>query len=57
MTSITTNTLDSVYAQIAAIDNNVYLRWQESITDNSNEKIYDIYFKKVKTKEIQLVNR
>ena len=46
VTNITNNTLDSVYAQIAAIDNNVYLIWQESITDNSNEKNYDIYFKK-----------
>ena len=46
VTNITNNPLDSVYAQIAAIDNNVYLIWQESITDNSNEKNYDIYFKK-----------
>jgi hypothetical protein len=46
VTNITNNTLDSVYAQIAAIDNNLYLIWQESITDNSNEKNYDIYFKK-----------
>jgi hypothetical protein len=48
VTNITNNTLDSVYAQIAAIGNNVYLIWQESITDNSNEKNYDIYFKKSK---------
>jgi hypothetical protein len=46
VTNITNNPLDSVYAQIAAIDNNVYLIWQESITNNSNEKNYDIYFKK-----------
>src|SRR5215207_2761256 len=46
VTNTTNNPLDSVYAQIAAIDNNVYLIWQESITDNSNEKNYDIYFKK-----------
>jgi hypothetical protein len=48
VTNITDNKLDSVYAQIAAVDNNVYLIWQESITDNSNEKNYDIYFKKSK---------
>jgi hypothetical protein len=46
VTNTTNNPLDSVYAQIAAIDNNVYLIWQESITDNLNEKNYDIYFKK-----------
>jgi hypothetical protein len=46
VTNITNNPLDSVYAQIAAIDNNFYLIWQESITNNSNEKNYDIYFKK-----------
>jgi hypothetical protein len=46
VTNITNNALDSVYAQVAAIDNNVYLIWQESITGNSNEKNYDIYFKK-----------
>jgi hypothetical protein len=46
VTNTTNNPLDSVYAQIAAIDNNVYLIWQESITNNSNEKNYDIYFKK-----------
>ena len=46
VTNITNNTLDSVYAQIATIENSVYLIWQESITDNSKEKNYDIYFKK-----------
>ena len=44
--NITNNKLDSVYAQIAAIDNSVYLIWQESVKDNSNENNYDIYFKK-----------
>jgi len=44
--NITNNKLDSVYAQIAAIDNNVYLVWQESVDDNSDENNYDIYFKK-----------
>jgi hypothetical protein len=46
ITNITNNNYDSVYAQIAAIDNNVYVVWQESVTDNSNEKNYEVYFKK-----------
>ena len=46
LTNITNNNYDSVYGQIAAIDNNVYIVWQESITDNSNEKNYEVYFKK-----------
>ena len=56
ITNITNNNHDSVYGQIAAIDNNVYVVWQESITDNSNEKNYEVYLKKVKTEEIHLVN-
>jgi hypothetical protein len=48
VTNITNNTLDSVYGQIAAIDNNVYLVWQESVNDKSKENNYDIYFKKSK---------
>ncbi|HEX5982554.1 MAG TPA: sialidase family protein, partial [Nitrososphaeraceae archaeon] len=40
------NNYDSVYGQIAAIDNNVYIVWKESITDDSNEKNYEVYFKK-----------
>jgi hypothetical protein len=44
--NITNNNYDSVYGQIAAIDNNVYVVWQESITDNSNEKNYEVYLKK-----------
>jgi hypothetical protein len=48
VTNITNNTLDSVYAQIAAIDNNVYLVWQEYVNDKSKENNYDIYFKKSK---------
>lgn len=47
LTNITNNNYDSVYGQIAAIDNNVYIVWQESITDNSNEKNYEVYFKKI----------
>src|SRR5215213_1924098 len=44
--NITNNNYDSVYGQTAAIDNNVYVVWQESITDNSNEKNYEVYLKK-----------
>ena len=46
ITNITNNNHDSVYAQIAAIDNNVYVVWQESITTNSKETNYEIYLKK-----------
>ncbi|HEX2408458.1 MAG TPA: sialidase family protein, partial [Nitrososphaeraceae archaeon] len=46
VTNITNNPTDSVYAQIVAKDNNVYMIWQESVTQNSNEKNYDIFFKK-----------
>ena len=43
VTNITNNTLDSVYAQIATVDNIVYLVWQESINDDSKNN-YDIFF-------------
>jgi hypothetical protein len=44
VTNITNNIFDSVYAQIAAIENTVYLVWQESINDKSNKNNYDIFF-------------
>ena len=43
LTNITNNKHDSVYGQIAAIDNNVYVVWQESITDKSKETNYEIF--------------
>ena len=46
VTNITNNTKDSVYAQIVANDNYVYIVWQESVTENSYGNNYDIYFKK-----------
>ena len=46
VTNITNNTKDSVYAQIVANDNDVYVVWQESVTENSYGNNYDIYFKK-----------
>ena len=42
VTNLTNNTLDSVYAQIAAVNNTVYMVWQESINDSSDN--YDILF-------------
>ena len=44
VTNITNNIFDSVYAQIAAVENTVYLVWQESINDQSNKNNYDIFF-------------
>ena len=46
VTNITNNTKDSVYAQIVANDNNVYVVWQDYVTGNSYENNYDIYFTK-----------
>jgi hypothetical protein len=46
VTNITNNPKDSVYAQIVANDNYVYIVWQESVTENSYGNNYDIYFKK-----------
>jgi len=42
VTNITNNTFDSVYAQIAAVENTVHLVWQEYINDKSNKN--DIFF-------------
>jgi len=42
--NITNNQKDSVYAQIAASNDNVYMMWQESVTEKPNEKNYDIFF-------------
>ncbi len=46
ITNITNNNYDSVYGQIAAIDNKVYVVWQESVAGNSNDKNYEVYLKK-----------
>jgi hypothetical protein len=47
ITNITNNKHDSVYAQIASIDNHLYLIWQESVGDDKpKETNYEIYFKK-----------
>src|SRR5918996_2248739 len=58
--NLTNNTKDSVYAQIASYEDNVYMVWQEnnpdpsdhnsnannSIQNNNNYRNYDIYIKK-----------
>ena len=46
VTNITNNTKDSVYAQIVADDNNLYMIWQESVPQNLNPNNYDIFFTK-----------
>lgn len=44
VTNITNNTKDSVYAQIVANEDNVYVVWQESVLEKIYGKDYDIYF-------------
>ena len=44
ITNLTNNNEDSIYGQIAAIDNNVYVVWQESVTTSLPEHNYDIFF-------------
>ena len=42
--NLTNNTSDSIYSQIDAFENNVYVVWQESISANLSELNYDIFF-------------
>jgi hypothetical protein len=46
ITNLTNNNEDSIYGQIAAFKNNVYVVWQESVTETLPEHNYDILFKK-----------
>ena len=46
ITNLTNNDQDSVYGQIATLENNVYVVWQESIGETLPKKNYDIYFMK-----------
>lgn len=46
ITNLTNNDQDSVYGQIAKLENNVYVTWQESIGEKLTKKNYDIYFMK-----------
>ena len=44
ITNLTNNNEDSIYGQIAAFENNVYVVWQESVTKSLPEHNYDIFF-------------
>ena len=44
ITNLTNNNEDSIYGQIEAFDNNVYVVWQESVSKNFPEHNYDIFF-------------
>ena len=46
ITNLTNNNEDSIYGQIDAFDNNVYVVWQESVSKNLPEHNYDIFFTK-----------
>src|SRR5829696_798407 len=48
ITNLTNNNEDSIYGQIAAFENNVYVVWQESVTETLPEHNYDIFFTKSK---------
>ncbi|MDX1371699.1 MAG: sialidase family protein [Nitrososphaeraceae archaeon] len=42
--NLTDNKNDSVYGQIAALENEVYVVWQESVKEKPINREYDIYF-------------
>ena len=46
VTNFTDNPNDSVYGQVAASENNVYVVWEESTTSDSSNDNYDIYIRK-----------
>jgi hypothetical protein len=46
VTNLTDNPNDSVYPQIAASENNVYVVWEDSTTPDLSNNNYDIYIKK-----------
>ncbi|MGZ5548017.1 MAG: sialidase family protein [Nitrososphaeraceae archaeon] len=46
ITNLTNNNEDSIYGQIEAFDNNVYVIWQESVSKSLPEHNYDIFFAK-----------
>ena len=48
--NLTNNKEDSIYAQIGAFENNVYVVWQESVSKNLPEHNYDIFFIKSEDK-------
>jgi len=50
ITNLTNNNEDSIYGQIAAYENNVYVVWQESVIETLPEHNYDIFFIKSENK-------
>ncbi len=44
ITNLTNNNEDSIYGQIEAFGNNVYVVWQESVSKNLPAHNYDIFF-------------
>jgi hypothetical protein len=46
VTNLTDNPNDSVYPQVAASENNVYIVWEDSTTSDLSNNNYDIYIKK-----------
>ena len=50
ITNLTNNNEDSIYGQIAAYENNVYVVWQESVIESLPEHNYDIFFIKSENK-------
>jgi len=44
ITNLTNNNEDSIYGQIESFENNIYVVWQESVTETLPEHNYDIYF-------------
>ena len=43
-TNLTNNSEDSIYGQIESFKNNIYVVWQESVTETLPEHNYDIFF-------------
>ena len=50
ITNLTNNKEDSIYGQIESFENNVYVVWQESVTESLPEHNYDIFFIKSEDK-------
>ena len=44
ITNLTNNNEDSIYGQIESFENNIYVVWQESVTESLPEHNYDIFF-------------
>jgi hypothetical protein len=43
ITNLTNNREDSIYGQIESFENNIYVVWQESVTESLPEHNYDIF--------------